>query len=658
MKKKQNTLPTPIRLAPAAAGFTLASILAVAPVHALEFELMDGEVTGALDTTISYGALWRVQGQDRNNDDINGNDGNRNFDTGLVSQVYKITSDLSLEYENYGAFVRGTAYYDTEFWGSNNYGKESWQGSQPSQAGMNGTRPDNRFLDNAKSISGKNAEILDAYVYGSWDIGEMPLDVRFGKQVLSWGEGLFYRNGINTTNPLDAAKFRLPGSELKEALVPVETLAMSLGLTDNLSMEAFYQFNYRRTEIDPVGTFFSETDLFAEGGHTAYNDFAGSALAAAIDAYDASASVIAGAAPAIGITGNTEVYADTDISKVASIGGDINPSDDGQFGVSFRYIAENLNDTEFGFYFINYHSKEPTIYADLDDDFDGVNVGALAAVDPDGPGPGGTIGTVGAAGLATVELLGNVNANRQYAEDIRVYGVSFNTTVGDTSFSGEVAYRPNMPIGVATTNDLLGDLVLQGSDLADNSGTVGDGVITIAGQTIDRNGSVENFERVESWNLSLLAIHNFGPSLSFDSLFGVVEVASEHLRGSSLSYTAYDGDERKFAGRGDCSYSDECTDNDQITANAWGYSAVLAGTWNDVYAGVNLNPYLRWSQDIDGTSHRTGNFLEGRNAMTVGVDAVYLNNLEVGVQYTEFTGNGSNSMRDRDNIGINVKYSF
>ena len=146
---------------------------------------------GRLDTTISYGALWRVQGQDRNNDDINGNDGNRNFDTGLVSQVYKITSDLSLEYENYGAFVRGTAFYDTEFWGSNNYGKESWQPFQPSQAGMNGTKPDNRFTKDAKDVSGKNAEILDAYVYGSWDIGEMPLDVRFGKQVLSWGEGFF-----------------------------------------------------------------------------------------------------------------------------------------------------------------------------------------------------------------------------------------------------------------------------------------------------------------------------------------------------------------------------------------------------------------------------------------------------------------------------------
>ena len=32
-------------------------------------------------------------------------------------------------------------------------------------------------------------------------------------------------------------------------------------------------------------------------------------------------------------------------------------------------LQNNLNDTEFGFYFINYHSKEPTIYADLNDDF-------------------------------------------------------------------------------------------------------------------------------------------------------------------------------------------------------------------------------------------------------------------------------------------------
>ena len=67
-------------------------------------------------------------------------------------------------------------------------------------------------------------------------------------------------------NPVDAAKFHLPGSELKEVLVPMEALSFNLGLTDNLSMEAFYQWKWKETRLDPVGTYFSETDLFADGG--------------------------------------------------------------------------------------------------------------------------------------------------------------------------------------------------------------------------------------------------------------------------------------------------------------------------------------------------------------------------------------------------------
>ena len=65
--------------------------------------------------------------------------------------------------------------------------------------------------------------------------------------MFNWGEGLFYRGGVNTTNPVDAAKFRLPGAELKEVLVPVEALSFNVGLTDNLSMEAFYQFNWKES---------------------------------------------------------------------------------------------------------------------------------------------------------------------------------------------------------------------------------------------------------------------------------------------------------------------------------------------------------------------------------------------------------------------------
>ena len=346
------------------------------------------------------------------------------------------------------------------------------------------------------------------------------------------------------------------------------------------------------------------------------------------------------------------------ILKVADVTEDLNAKNDGQYGVSFKYVVEELNSTEFGAYLVNYHAKEPTIYADLNG-YKGVDVAALAAVDPDGPGPAGALGLATAGGLATVDILGATQAKREYAEDIRMYGFSFNTTIDETSVFGELAYRPNLAVGIAATNDLLGDLVRQGAALANNSGgSLASGLI--AGQQINRNGSVSNGRRVEAFNSSIGAIHNFGTALSFDSLFGVAELASEHLRGDSLKYNSVTG-ERCIAGRANTSYAtdaamakQDCADRD-----AYGYTLLLQGTWNDVYAGVNLSPFTVFKHDFQGNSHQTGNFIEDRKAYTVGVRASYMSSLEAELQYTEFMGGGqSNSGRDRDNVGLNVKYSF
>jgi hypothetical protein len=256
-------------------------------------------------------------------------------------------------------------------------------------------------------------------------------------------------------------------------------------------------------------------------------------------------------------------------------------------------------------------------------------------------------------------MLGSTQAKREYAEDIRMYGFSFNTTLNETSVFGELAYRPNLPVGISATNDLLGDIVLQGGSLANNfNGSLGSGII--AGKQVNRNSQVSNSRRLEAFNASIGAIHNFGNVLSFDSLFGVAELASEHLRGDSLKYRAVNG-ERCIAGRANTSYSTDAAmaKQDCASRDAYGYTLLLSGTWNDVYAGVNLSPFGVFKHDFQGNGHQTGNFIEDRKAYTVGLRASYLNSLEAEVQYTEFMGGGqSNSGRDRDNIGVNVKYSF
>lgn len=630
----------------AGAALALLPLLVANSVQAVEFSFADNQVTGSLDTTISYGSMWRVQGRDKGNiGDINADDGNRNFDTGLVSEVYKATSDLSARYQNYGLFVRGTAFYDTQIMDKRNDYYSTTDGvERPSQ----NFPSDNEFTEDTRHNAGRKAQILDAYLYGNWDIYEQPVAAKVGRQVISWGEGVFYRGGVNTVNPVDAAKYHLPGSELKEVLMPMEAFSFNVGLTDNLSMEAFYQWRWKETQLDPAGTYFGETDLFAEGGNTAYTTE--TALIPAMAGYD----LVNGLAPGLlgmGPKGlNSYMNQETGVFKVANIGQDIEADDSGQFGVSFRYVAEALNSTEFGVYFVNYHAKEPQIAIDLRD-YQGVDMATL----------GGIVGP-DAGAIATLDLAGNAEARRDYVEDIRMYGFSFNTTVGDASFSGELAYRPNAPISIAATDDLLGDLLMQGvmgSDLLD-SNIAGDAACAqVAGKNLCRSQLFENYQRAETYNLSLSTIYNFGPMVSFDSVMGVAEVASQHIRGSSLKYTAYDGSSRKFASSTDKAYVGDASDSDQVSRDSYGYTLLLSGSWNDVYAGVKLSPYVVYQDDFQGNSDRTGNFIEGRKAYTLGMDASYLNSFEVGLQYTEYFGAGrNNSMRDRDNVSLSAKYSF
>ena len=199
---------------------TILSVLLILLIctQALAFQFSLAEVEGSLDTTISYGMSWRMSERDKDiigtanggrAYSVNGDDGNLNYaDDELVSQVAKITSDLELRWQNFGLFVRGSAFRDFE-----NYRR---------------SRERTELSDDAIDLVGRDAYLLDNYIWWDFDIGAALGQVRLGDQVLSWGESTFIQNSINTINPIDVSKFRLPGSELKEALVPVVMVSGSL----------------------------------------------------------------------------------------------------------------------------------------------------------------------------------------------------------------------------------------------------------------------------------------------------------------------------------------------------------------------------------------------------------------------------------------------
>ena len=201
-------------------------------------EFFIGEIEGSLDSQLSIGSSWRLEQQDsRLTQGISGtltlaeneNEGDLNYEKNDVfSNIVKGSHDLQVKYQNYGAFVRGKYWHD-----------EALEN--------NDDMDDSGYHDLAK-FSG--AEVLDAFVYGEFDVLDMPLDVRLGKQVVSWGESTFIHGGINQINPVDISSFRRPGAEIKEGLIPVNMAFASVGISENLSAETFYQLDFQETDTE------------------------------------------------------------------------------------------------------------------------------------------------------------------------------------------------------------------------------------------------------------------------------------------------------------------------------------------------------------------------------------------------------------------------
>jgi hypothetical protein len=242
------------RLAKLPLAVSLASTLA-GPAFGVTFNI--GEIEGQLDSSMSVGASWSVKGADKDligkNNGGDGlsqtsDDGHMNFKRGeTFSKIFKGIHDLELKYGDTGVFVRGKYWYDFELKDENRQFKNISDSNRKEGAQSSG------------------AQILDAFVYHNYSLGEQPGSVRLGKQVVSWGESTFIRNSINEINPVDVSAFRRPGAEIKEGLIPVNMFYVAQSLTENLSAEAFYQIEWDQTVVDNCGTFFSQADIVADG---------------------------------------------------------------------------------------------------------------------------------------------------------------------------------------------------------------------------------------------------------------------------------------------------------------------------------------------------------------------------------------------------------
>ncbi len=646
-----------------AAGLLVFGSLAVSgPVEAQQ------GVRSSVDTTISHGLSVRIQDQDpRLLADVNGNDGNYNYEPGIISNTSKFTVDMDVEADRFGLFGRVTGFVDYE--------------------NRDGKRDRTQLSSEARDIVGNDIELLD--LYGTWalDFDDAFVDLRFGRHVLNWGESTFILNGIGDFNPIDVSKLRLPGAELREGLLPVAAVSATVAPSDTLSVEGFYQFDWEPTEFDPVGTYFSTVDYAGSGAYKAAIPLPG----INIDDTGIGPHSAIGFEPLVPLM-NADLagqrplaFPDPDFLSVHR-GPDVRASDQGQYGIAIRTLVDELNGAEIGAYAVRYHAKLPLISARTSP-LSGIQEGLGAAGAISAPTSNTTAavtqevtqvvtqrvtaavqaGQLPAAAApaairaavtqaVTAQMRGIASAvaidryadqayyYQEYPEGLPLLGVSFNTQAGNWAIQGEYSLRPNAPLQRSEDSLFADGLAPIFRALALSSDPAALGQFLAGYRPFEVVGYVErNVSQAQA-----TVTRAFGPTLGASAMILVAEGAVMHVHDMPDRATT-----PLESPAGGVSNADESAD-----ATSLGYRLLARLEYNNVIGALNLFPYLQFRHDVWGNSPAPiGQFAQGRVATTVGLKADLLSQWEFDIGATFYSGD-SNELSDRDYVYTSLKYSF
>lgn len=653
-----------------------------------------GDVDISFDSTFSYGSSWRVESRDwnnligksnniRNNFDFqnynplapsptkaelwasdgsystNSDNGNLNYDAGdMFSSQFKGSHDLDIRYNNIGIFLRGMYFYD--------FAADDTAYINPSS----NTRHDPCRDKKASERLCRDVRLLDAFVYGDFTVSDMPLSLRLGQQVISWGESTLISHGISELNPVDVARLKSPGSELKEAFIPFGALWGSIGVSENFNIEAFYQYQWEKTILPVPGSYFSTNDFAGFGGH--YNniqlgfanipdldlDFLLAQLNGLGDNIRAG-NVSLAQAPLFYLGGyptNITLKAPNELAENS-------PSDGGQYGLRLSWYLPKLNDTEISAYYINYHSRRP-ISAGLTANFSPQAIGAdlqLIASQPNAITENNYY-----------QLQAFSKAELDYPEDIKLYALSFNSSVGETSVAGEVSYRQDEPLQIDDVELLFTAMPQQ---LANSFPTnpqyaafngISQLPIAQGGQRVD------GFVLSDTLQAQVTLTHIFGPTLAADQLTTLIEFGGIDIRDMPST------DVLRLNGPGtdrngginlpeplktvlEQGAQNGVETTPFPTAFAWGYRVLTKLDYNNVFAGINISPKVVFSHDVNGiTPDPLFMFVEDRKTISLGVTLDYQSRWSADFSYNGFWGGlgTSNQMSDRDYVTFSIKYSI
>lgn len=604
----------------------------------------------ALNATPINTTIWSGAGAYSNN----GDNGNLNFDAGdSFSQILKGTHELAIRYDNIGIFVRGMYYYDNAMMN----GDINW--TNPVSGQVNDPCDDKE----AKRQVCQDIRLLDAFVYGDFDLGDMPLSVRVGNQIISWGESTLISHGISELNPVDVARLKAPGAQLKEAFIPFGAVWASLGITENFNVEAFYQYSFEKTILPPPGSYFSTNDFAGDGGsnNLVQLGFSGNPdidITSLLTGLNQIGDLARSGNP---LAANAYLAYPTKVSlRAPGAQASNEPDDGGQYGLRLSWYLAELNDTELSLYYMNYHSRRP-IFAGQTANFTAQSIGSdvtYLAANPD---------------ITEQDIYDNLTSFSQvrldYPEDIKLYGLSFNTTLGTTALAGEISYRQDEPLQIDDVELLFAAMPQQ---LA-NAGIAPElnGISQLNapdGQPFGPGVIADGYILSDSTQAQMTLTHLWGPSFGASQFVTLLEVGGINISDMpDPSDLRLNGPATDRNGGIALAPGLEMPIQGGIETNlfptdfAWGYRIIGKLQYSNVFAGININPRVVFSHDVDGiTPDPLFLFVEGRKSVALGVSFDYQSRWSADFSYNAFfDGVGTtNRISDRDFVSLSISYSI
>ncbi len=313
---------------------------------------------------------------------LNGDDGNRTVGKhGAISNRLSGLADISLRQGDYRAFMRVSSFYDAAIDHGNANG---------SQGTFNATAPSDHFGAAAEDLGGSRTRLLDAYLQGRWKLGDnnrYPLTVKVGRQVVAWGEGLNFMGIGGSMNPQDGYKAQIPGTPIKEMFLPSEQISATLGVGSRLMLMGYGKWAFRETEVMPVGTYFSSSDLVGPGASFMRFTAGSNALGA---------------------------WREPDVGRKSG----------GQWGVGAKYQLTDA--TDVGLYFLRYNELAGLPEFNYGGDFWLLGQGPTA--------------------IPFLANLAPASYRIRYMDDVKLSGASFSTKIGEVNVAGEIAHRRGAPV--------------------------------------------------------------------------------------------------------------------------------------------------------------------------------------------------------------------